>query len=570
MKTKLSLAITLALFSAGMLSGCSDDKEPTASTAQQEAQKDIAAPMLKYIPSDSPYFMASRETLPEEDAFALYQRMQPPGSLETDLEDLREILHEIDDEVLYSLMEVFIAMGEEMVGVETLEDFHALGLKMGPQIAFYGLGILPVLRMELQDEDAFREMLLRILAKSDTTLVSASTDGTDYWVLTPEGPVMAIMAIIDQQLVMSVVPQGANDALLSHVLGKTLPDSNIADTGELLEIEKRHGFTPYGAGQIYSSRLLNELSTPTHAGTHALMEAVDAELLDLSACQADIDRITNRFPGLVIGAREYNLNRMEMNIILATDKDIVSDLRAVTAYVPGLGSTDGMASFGLGLNLPVLVQTAQKYAQEVRDNPFSCDELQDLNSSWNEINMAINNPVTMMIGPTLSGFRARIDSLTMTDGEPDGTGILTLASQNPLALLSAASSFVPDLVSLGLEPGGDVKKVESMMLPPDAPEMYAAMSDNAIVLGVGISDSSLLKDQLQAPSTERDLLLHGHVNGEFYKSLADFMEQMGPDDDMTEFDIDLLKQYGEIYKNMEYWFRVDDEGVEMSFSMELN
>ncbi|WP_340146778.1 hypothetical protein [Halomonas sp. PA16-9] len=407
------------------------------------------------------------------------------------------------------------------------------------------------------------------MTKADINLSTATTNGTEYWVLTPEGPVKAILAIDDQQLLVSVVPQNASDELLAQVLGNTLPDSSIGDTDALAELEKRHGFTPYGAGKIDSSRLLNELSTPTHSGTQALMEAVDAEQLDLSACQADIDRITNRFPGLVMGSRENDLDRMEMNLILETDEDIVSDLRTLTTQVPGLGSTEGMASYGLGLNMPLLVQTVQKYAQEVRQNPFSCDELQDLNSSWNEINMAINNPITMMIGQSLSGFRARINSLTMTDGEPTMTGLLTLASQNPLSLLSAASSFAPELGTLGLEPGGEAKQVESMMLPPEAPELYAAMSDTAIVLGAGISDSATLQKELEAPASERNLLVHGHITGEFYHSLADFVEQI-PSDDLSASDIDMLKQYGDIYKNMEYWFRVDDAGVEMSLSLELN
>lgn len=448
MKTKLSLAVTAALLSAGMLTGCSDDNESTSAATQEEAPKNNAAPMLKYIPADSPYFMATREAMPEQDAFDRYQRMQPKASIESSLDELRETLPEIDDEVMHSLMTVLIAMSDELVDVETLDDVHALGLKMNPQAALYGLGVLPVLRMQLQDEDAFRETLQRILTKADINLSTATTNDTEYWVLTPEGPVKAILAIDDQQLLVSVVPQNASDELLAQVLGNTLPDSSIGDTDALAELEKRHGFTPYGAGKIDSSRLLNELSTPTHSGTQALMEAVDAEQLDLSACQADIDRITNRFPGLVMGSRENDLDRMEMNLILETDEDIVSDLRTLTTQVPGLGSTEGMASYGLGLNMPLLVQTVQKYAQEVRQNPFSCDELQDLNSSWNEINMAINNPITMMIGQSLSGFRARINSLTMTDGEPTMTGLLTLASQNPLSLLSAASSFAPELGTL--------------------------------------------------------------------------------------------------------------------------
>lgn len=567
MKTKLSLAVTLALLSTGLLSACSDDNEPAAS--QQEAPKNITAPMLKYIPADSPYYMATREVMPEQDVFDIFQRSQPNNSLESDLDELRRTLPDIDDEVQHAMMTLLIAMGEELVGVETLEDVHALGLKMGPQAAFYGLGILPVLRFELHDENAFRDTLQRILAKADINPGTATTNDIDYWVLTPEGPIKAILAIDDQQLLMSIVPQNASDELLAQVLGKTPPDSNIGDTGALAELEQRHGFTSYGAGQIHSSRLLNELSTPTHSGTQALMEAVDAEPLDLSTCQADIDRITNRVPGLVMGMREYNLDRMEMNLILETDEDIVSDLRALTTQVPGLGSTGGMASFGFGLDLPILVQTVQKYAQEVRQNPFSCDELQDLNSSWNEINMAINNSITLMIGPSLSGFNARINSLAMKNGEPIVSGILTLASQNPLTLLSTASSFAPELGALGLEPGGEAKQIESMMLPPDAPELHAAMSDTAIALGVGISDSAILQKELQAPVSERDLLLHGHVTGEFYNSLADFVEQM-PASDISTSDIELLKQYSDIYKNMEYWFRVDDAGVEMSFSLELN
>ncbi|WGI26389.1 hypothetical protein QEN58_04805 [Halomonas alkaliantarctica] len=569
MKTNLSMAVSLALLSTLPLSACSEDNEPTVTATEQEAPKTVTAPMLKYIPADSPYFMATRETKPEQEAFDLYRRMQPMGSLDADLDELRETLPDIEDEVQRSLMTLLISMGEELDSVETLDDAHALGLKMGPQAALYGLGLMPVLRMELHDEDAFRETLQRILTKADLNPSTATTNGTEYWVLTPEGPIKAILAIDDQQLLVSMVPQDASDDLLAQVLGKTLPESNIDDTGALAELEQRHDFTPYGAGQIFSSRLFNELSTPTHQGTQALMEAVDAEPLDLSSCQADIDRITSRLPGLVMGMREYNDERMEMNLILETDEDIVSDLRALTTQVPGFGSAGGMASFGLGLDLPVLTQTIQKYAREVRENPFSCDELQDLNSSWNEINMTVNNPITQMMGSSLSGFNARIDSLAMKNGDPIATGVLALASQNPMSLLSTASTFLPELGALGLEPGGEARKIKSTLLPPDMPTLYAAMSDTAIVLGAGISDSATLKEELDAPVSERDLLLHGHMSGEFYHSLADVLEQV-PTEELTESDIEMFKQYGDIYESMEYWFRVDDAGVEMSFSLELN
>ena len=159
MKTKLSLAVTAALLSAGLLTGCSDDNESTSAATQEEAPKNNAAPILKYIPADSPYFMASRDSFPEQDVFDLYQRTQPIANLESDLDELRASLADVDDEALRSMMTLLIATGEELLDVETLDDVHALGLKISPQIAIYGLGILPVMRIQLHDEDAFRETL---------------------------------------------------------------------------------------------------------------------------------------------------------------------------------------------------------------------------------------------------------------------------------------------------------------------------------------------------------------------------------------------------------------------------
>ena len=59
------------------------------------------------------------------------------------------------------------------------------------------------------------------------------------------------------------------------------------------------------------------------------------------------------------------------------------------------------------------------------------------------------------------------------------------------------------------------------------------------------------------------------MTGEFYQALANVMEQTASDE-ITASDVEALKQYGDAYQNTEYWFRVDDAGVEMSFSLELN
>lgn len=567
MKPTFYLAASLALLSTGLLTGCGNDDDAPIETAQEEAPQSPAEHLLRYIPADSPYYVSTREALPEEDVFTLYQRM-PMDNLESDLDELRQSLPEIDDPGLRAIVQVLLAVGEELMGVETLEDVHALGLKMSPHSALYGLGILPVLRFELENEDSFRTTLERVLERAEIQPRTATTDGTEYWILSSgEGPLQAIMTIIDGQALLSVVPSDASDTLLAEVMGKTLPDENIDDSGALEALEERHAFTPAGAGRVDTARLFAELSDPQHAGTTALLDATDTQPLDLSSCQGDIDRLTGRFPGLVMGMREYSLERMEVNLILQTDEEIVGDLRDMIAPVPGMGATNGIASAGLGLDLPMLLQTVQRYGQAVRENPFTCEELRDLNGTWDELNMALNNPITLMLGSSLSGLNARIDSLYMKAGAPTLTGVLTLASQNPMGLISTASAFLPELGMLGLEPGGETKRVESMLLPPEVPPLYAAMSDSALVLSSG-EDTKAPQAALDAEASDRDLLFYSHFTGDFYTALADVLDQT-PNEEMTASDIEMLRQYGDVYRLMEYWVRVDDAGVEMGLSMEL-
>ncbi|WP_447928290.1 hypothetical protein [Vreelandella sp. EE27] len=559
MNKKTYLAASLALLGGSVLSGCGDDSDSTADTS-----------MLRYIPADSPYFMATRETMPEQEVFDFYKRtMLFDEGLEQDMEELRELQRHETDAQSQAFISLILALGEEVKSVETLDDLHERGIKAAPQAAFYGLGILPVLRFELEDSAAFRETLERVLANADITPRTGTTDGTDYWVLTPEDDVEITLALVDGQALLSLVPDDASDSLLAEVLGKNLPEESLDDTGALADLESRYGFTPYGAGQIRTARVLDELSSPDHAGTEALLASAGEEPLDFSACQADLDRITDRFPGIAMGSREQDLNgRSEMNLIVETDDAIVSDLRRLVTDVPGLGSKEGLTSFGMGLSLPVLLETVQTYSRQLRENPFGCAELQELNSVWDDANKTLSHPLMMMVGPSLSGLYTRVDSFYVENGMPAGTGLLTLASPNPMTLLQSASNFLPGFGELRLTPGGDAQRVESILLPPNAPELYAAMSESALALGLGSDDPSSLQDELKASSADENLLMHGFMAGDFFHAMANVAAQ-SPGDDFSKADIEVFRHYGDIYDQMEWWVTVGDAGLEMGFSVEM-
>ncbi|UYG00834.1 hypothetical protein [Halomonas sp. GD1P12] len=551
---KTSLLASLALLAGG------------ASLDAQAAETD----MLGYIPANAPYFMATRETLDQQEVFAFYQRTMLLGDgLERDLEALREQRRNEPNEQAQAFLSLVIALGEEFEDIDTLEDVHARGINVSPNVALYGLGILPVMRFELEDDAAFRDTFERVVERAGLTPRIGRVEGTDYWRITPEDDVELMLAIVDGQALVSLIPGDASDELLAQILGKRLPDESMEESGEIAEIERSYGFTPLGTGQIRTARVLSELGSPRHPATRALLDALGEEPLDLTACQADIDRLTGRFPGLTVGSRAYDLRgRTEVNMIVQTDEEVVRDLRRLVTPVPGLGQRDGLASFGLGLDLSVLLELVDTYARQIREAPFSCDELQQLNTLWDETSALTSDPMAMMIAPALSGLNARIDRLYLAKGGPMATGLLTLASSNPMTLLENAAAFLPELSEVMLTPNGEPRRLKSRQLPAQVSTLYAAMSDSALALGVGLDDPSTLTNGLQAPVADDDLLLNIFATGDLYTALADLLIK-SPQEDVSEEDIAQLKHYGEIYDSLEVRVSVGDEGLETSFAMDM-
>ncbi|GAB2600707.1 hypothetical protein [Nitrincola alkalisediminis] len=572
MKTFHARSLATAVFCATFLMGCSNESDTQVSApASSTPQSSVAttAGLLSYIPSSSPYFFASRDVLSEKDALELIERSGYFRYLDEDLATLRDYRDQADSTEEATILDIVLSVGKELTALKTLEDFHNAGLKPNAHSAIYGLGLVPVLRVELHDESAFETMIQRVLTDANLTPIKKRFEDIQYWSLggSDEWPVELVLAIHDQQAIFTLLPSTADNDVLASILGHIKPTDSLANTPVLAQLEQRHAFTPYGAGQVSSARVFSELSQPEHIASQALFNAIEMPAFDAGECQQDIDRLIKRFPGLTIGMKEYGPDRFQMNTILETDSALAADLKTFAAKVPGLGQADSLASIGLGLNLPVLIQALQRYALEVQQAPFNCDDLQGINGMWVDISDALNNPMLLMSAPAITGLKLRIDSLFVQNYEPSGTGILTLASPNAQGLLSMASSFVPQIAALGLSNNGEVKNLSPDMLPPGMPSVSAALSSDALTVGFGIDTPSVISDALKAPSNSEPLMLYGHLTDHFYSALIPFAEQMSPFGD--ELSGNELSRYSSLYKNTELWIKADDYGLEIGFAVEL-
>lgn len=573
MKSKLSIAVSTALLTSALtLSGCSNDSDAPATSAQKAPATQVSAqahPLLKFIPADAPYYFASTQVPSAEEAFEIIRRTGSLDDLSQARADLEFLRDSNGDPGLATLLELGLAVLAELEQIDSVADYHALGLKPNAQSALYALGILPALRLELHDEALFTQLVERVMAQAELELPEAAYEGYRYWRVADDySPIEGVFAIGHGQLLLTLLPVDADAELKALMFGAQLPARSMVTSGTLGELEQRHRFTPYGSGMVDFSRLLNELSQPGHAATRAFFTALEESPLDLADCAQDVDRLTTNFPGLVLGMRAYSPERIEVNGILATSDEIASDIRSFSAGVPGLGSTRGMASMGLGLNIPALLKAAQGYAESVRSNPFTCDGLQDINEAFTDLTLLTGNPMAMMFGPAISGLKLRLDSLKLSGDMPEGSGVVTLSSPDAQALLRAGAQFLPPLAALNLSANSEVKAVPADLLPPGAPDLHAAMSANAIVIGAGLANPASLKDELSARVDDRGLLFHAHVSDSFYTALIPLLEE-NPFMQDEHFNVDMLRQHADRFSNTELWLGADPHGLELSIGIDM-
>ena len=560
-----NFAATSLLSGILLLSGCSNE-EPTQTSSDQAAPAVSEDLWLRQIPSSTPYFFVSRERLSEDDAMALIEKMGSMDDMDIQIAELEELRDTSDDPDVAQFLDITITLLNAFSDVKTLDDYHQRGMMPNARSAVYGLGLLPAIRVELHDEERFKIFFENLLTELDADIQAAQLGDIHYWHTSAENLLQSFITVKDKQVIIGLLPSTVEQIVIEQLFGITPPTMSLLQSGEIEQLEQRYKYSPYGSGRISTQQLVNEIINPSHPATQALMDLGNSDALNVGQCRNDIDRLIHLFPAVVMGVHTLDTQHISGSVRLAASADIADDLTSFTTSVPGLGTGQGVASLGLALDFPALTRALQKYAGQVRTTPFTCPELAGINDMWNELGLFTNNPMAMLVGPALSGANVRIDSFIMDPIQPSGTGVVSLASPNAQGLLSAVSMFVPQIASLNLKSNGEVKQVDPSLLPPDLPHVHAAMSDTAILLGVGIDKPKQLTTELQATSGRSDLMMYSHLTSDAFATLAEISSQLPNTDGMDTAE---LLYMAEIYEKIAFWMGVDASGFELGVEVEL-
>ncbi len=498
-----------------------------------DTHKDQA--VLSHVPADTPYVFANLEPLKREvlDAWLTTANAQIPMQVRQNRQAAQQLAD--DSPRLAKLMS---AMADEMDGKTWQQKLADAGVDMGGHFAWYGLGLSPVLRGQLEDPAKFRAFITHLAKVSDVTLKAGSIDGIDYRHLDlTELKLQAVASQHEGQFVLALLPMGQDQKQLRLALGADMPAATDAVASRLATLVDKQGYIAQGVGYLDTGNLLTALSSGQDGIVSSLLESTDgAKDKDLSAaltelagpaCQSDLKRIAARAPQVTFGYTHLDTTRADQRMNVNLAPDISAAFSGVTSTLPGLGdSSRAPVDVAIALPLPEIRDFWTAQAQAVAAKPFTCKPLTGMNKAFEQIGQKIVQTAIPPFG-NLRGMRAAIDSIEVgndKDGMPRVQGRLLLAIKDPESVLAMARAMLQPLNSLQLKPDGKPVALPKSLSQFTSEPVWLAMNDRALAVSIGPQEKDKLSAMLSASAGDAGQLSSVHLQG---PALAQWMRAAG-------------------------------------------
>ena len=484
------------------LAACSKDTAETdASTALTSSDG-----ILKYVPAETPYVLAMPTAMPAD----VLDKMES----QTDM--MLQMYPALIEGILASMIATKEAEGgdtgdledamplvRELGNILSVEGLRAAGIDRDSRFAIYGVGVIPVVRTTLSDGKLLEAAIAKLEESATKKMSVAIIDDHEYrFAGNEQGRV--IVAIIDNDLIITAVPAELPDVDLKAVLGLSLPDINIAEAMTLKNVADKYDFEDVLVGYIdirkFASVFIDDQSG-LNAQLLSMLEYENTQLSD--ACKADLRSIAGVMPRIVVGYTDISTGQMSSKAVFELREDLAAGVSTLTGPVPGLGAEQG-GIFTLGMSTDLLA--AREFYSGRLDameaDPYDCEDFSEFQAGVAAGREILNQPVPPIVYG-FKGFLAVIENIEGLDlvNEIPPTSIdmrLLVSMDNVEGLLAMGAMFSPELAALSLEPNGEPVKLEMGQIAAMNQAVYVAMTDDAIAVSVGEGTAERLGDMLAA------------------------------------------------------------------------
>lgn len=538
--TRLALVAAFGLAFAGCTK--KDDAGKTGETTEGTTAEGTTPPkaadmpaFVEMIPADTPYVIVGLKAMPEAVTTKLFDALDPllaqaQSELKAEMAAMGEPAS--DEEKLAK------AIMEELDGKLNAKGLESLGISTTPTWALYGVGLLPVMRVELKDPEKLKAAIGRVEKKAGVKAPILKSGDVEYYGAVNDG-VHVVVAIQGDELVFGVTVDALAKETVPMILGTQKPAKSIKSAGTLDTLAKANGYVGYGLGYVDNMMITRTLlgeAEGLNGKVLAEMQKAGAEIGAVDpVCKTELKGLAALAPRFVFGSKEVSEKLWVSHFLVETRADLAQDLATLAAPVPGLGADNSsLVSFGFGIDVGKALDFAKKKVAAIKASPYKCEMLAGLNEGAVEMEQGLQQPMPPVVS-NLRGLMVNVKSADTSSMPPkDIKAIAVLAADKPAELLQMAKAMGPPaLAKINLTPDGKPVALPAAELgiPPFVQSPHAAMTDKGIAISVGAGEEQNLGGALSAEgASPAPLLSFGYDVGEFMgavqKQTAEMMAGM--------------------------------------------
>ena len=557
-----------------------------------------AANPIDYAPQDTPYLIAATKPM-SADAYARV-RQDATAGMEMVSAFMKDVFKKMAEKRTTEGKEnidmaPIVAFMEELFDVaRTDESLRKAGFKPNPLVAFYGVGAVPVMRMEVENEAAVNATLAAwlekvvVLSKADTAKAKnaeskpfiytkkALRKGSAFYL--GDADVQLFVLVENKQIVVSLLPKAAPANLLDLVAPKSPVKSKVV-LNKVAAMQKRYGLNEFSFGYVEFEPLANFWLGKGNALEKALWKTTGEKELPAAdaTCQAEFKSIARNVPRMAFGHREFSGRRVDQFFALELEPQLAKSFAATNVSMPAYGGGQ-VFRFGLATDLMKMMNVVRTQATKIIDAPYKCEQLAKLNLDAQKTKEAMANPALGMAA-MVKGFGISIENMSLdvsgiTPKPSNVTANVALFSDTPEALVGMAAAQMPQIAAMELAPGKPPVALDaSFFTEATAPmlernEGFAVMSDKALIVGVGEGRAKALAQLANAPVSSQQAVMnagYGTKFGAFMSSFYQLSVKSMPDAEAESFKsiMAMQSQMYERIENMSFEMVFTDNGVEL-------
>jgi len=441
--------------------------------------------VLEYIPADTPLFAGQFEPFPLKNYIASAPKMVDPA-VQNSADDLVDPTQPATSFLLNLVKAYETSLTDADLFIKTF------GLPDEVRAYFYTLGLLPVFKIEVVNEQAIWDLLDKAELESGFSHKKGMLENIAYraYPITDEtDPVNAevIVAIDNGLLTITFNSTYHQPGLLANALGLTKADNSLAASGSIEQIIKQHNFMADSIGYINHIEIIKGLTTADGNQLAKQITAMqkklgnDDSLMQIRSeqCAAELATIATNWPRTVTGYTQLEINSKESTVAMSTiieskNQVFIDALSALRGHIPNYidDINNNVLAMAIGLDVSELSNTLNTLWSDLQMPSYTCQPLAEIQAQLSQYRDTIGivgmsaNMANGIQGVSMGILDYAVTNLDSNPQLDRLDALFTVSASNPEQLFNSAKMFMPELQQIQLTNGGAPVSLSALLPIP--------------------------------------------------------------------------------------------------------